>query len=223
MSFQDVSDALRYSQAQGLDKLVLICIANYTDQDHQAWPSVTTLVSDSGTSESTVRRSIQNLIGIGELAKIKEGGIFDNKHVSNTYRVSIRTPVGVCQTGSGCLIDRDMGVTQTPDPIIRTNHITKKKLSLDDCFAMPKSDLLFGCDSQFLQYWKFWVENRWQHKQGPPTLGALEEHLKICKSLGTKRAVDAIRHSVATGKMSIYERPTFDSGHSPRKLNCLGR
>ena len=89
MSFQDISDVLRCSKAGGIDKLILICLANYTDENHLAYPSHSRLAQDAGVERRTVIRAIDRLIELKELTKVEQGGLFDGLHLSNTYRVTL--------------------------------------------------------------------------------------------------------------------------------------
>ncbi len=78
----------------------------------------------------------------------------------------------------------------------------KLKLSVDLVLASVPPDLTLQSPA-FLKAWKAWIENRLQLRN--PTLGSFEEHMTICKRLGEDRAVSAIRHSIASCYLSIYE------------------
>ena len=88
MSWSHVKSALE-SDLQGLDKLVLIVLANHcNDQDGNpkrglAWPSVTTLVKEAGISRATVNRVLNRLEAGGYLAREHHGTR------STHYRLSV--------------------------------------------------------------------------------------------------------------------------------------
>jgi hypothetical protein len=78
----------------------------------------------------------------------------------------------------------------------------KLKLSVDLVLGSVPPDLTLQSPS-FLKAWKAWVENRLQLRN--PTLGSFEEHMRICTRLGEARAISAIRHSIASSYLTIYE------------------
>ena len=73
MSIEAVALALHHSKASGTTKLVLIGIANHLG-DGGAWPSVETLSRYANTSTRQVQRSIQELLGLGEVEVYLQGG-----------------------------------------------------------------------------------------------------------------------------------------------------
>lgn len=73
MSVESISLVLNHSQAVGTTKLVLVGIANH-DGDGGSWPTLETLARYANCSERTVRRHIEELIKLGELKKIINGG-----------------------------------------------------------------------------------------------------------------------------------------------------
>lgn len=68
-----MSLVLNHSKARGTDKVVLLGIANH-DGDGGAWPSLATLARYANVDERSVRRSIANLVALGELAVEYNGG-----------------------------------------------------------------------------------------------------------------------------------------------------
>jgi hypothetical protein len=77
------------SKSQGIDRLVLLAIADAAnDEGNQAWPSIATLKAKTGLSERTVQRSITSLVELGELAVQRNAG---RKGV-NVYSVTMTPP-----------------------------------------------------------------------------------------------------------------------------------
>ncbi len=67
--------ALRVSQAEGYDRLVLVAIGDCCEDDGTgAWPSIPTLAKRARISERTVQRSIQELQALDELDVEKGAG-----------------------------------------------------------------------------------------------------------------------------------------------------
>ena len=75
MSVQAISWVLDYSAARLGAKLVLISIANHAKADGtDAWPSISTLAREAGLSDRQVQRAIKELVEIGELSIVFNGG-----------------------------------------------------------------------------------------------------------------------------------------------------
>ena len=56
------------SRSEGLDRLVLLSLANrYNLEKRGCWPAFTTIARDCGISESAAKRSVKNLSQIGEV------------------------------------------------------------------------------------------------------------------------------------------------------------
>jgi hypothetical protein len=92
----------------------------------------------------------------------------------------------------------------------------KLKLNVDLVLGSVPPDLTLQSPS-FLKAWKAWVENRLQLRN--PTLGSFEEHMRICTRLGEARAISAIRHSIASCYLTIYEPK---SNYKPDNRDRIG-
>lgn len=73
MSIRAVAWALDHSPATATDLLVLIAVADFTDDTGLAWPSIRTLAHRARVSERTVQRCIRNLEAMGQLT-VDTGG-----------------------------------------------------------------------------------------------------------------------------------------------------
>lgn len=83
--------SLHHSKTQGTTKLVLLGIANH-EGDGGAWPSVATLARYAGgVNRRTVQRSIQELIDLGEISCIVNGG-GHGENRPNLYKVTLCCP-----------------------------------------------------------------------------------------------------------------------------------
>jgi len=90
-----MSDVWRHSAADGLDRLVLLAIAdNANDEDGAAWPSILHLAAKTRLHRTTVLRSVRRLETLGELVVTRSFGR------GSRYRIRIE-PVAPCATGSG--------------------------------------------------------------------------------------------------------------------------
>jgi hypothetical protein len=96
MSIKVMTQVWEYSMASGNDLMVLLAIADNANDAGIAFPSVPTLADKARISESTVKRSVKFLVGLGELRieirggtrQIKElnGSIYTQRW-SNRYQV----------------------------------------------------------------------------------------------------------------------------------------
>lgn len=96
MSIKVMSWVWEHSQAQGIDRLVLLAIADSAnDTGGQAWPSRLTLARKAGVDEKTVRRAVLRLVEMGELAVAERAG----QGRANVYSVLMPTQGGQSAPG----------------------------------------------------------------------------------------------------------------------------
>ena len=83
MSILIMSKVWAFSQSTGSERLILLAIADFADDEGRAYPSVTTLAKKARVSERTAQYAIRALVDLGELA------IFESKGPKgcNLYRV----------------------------------------------------------------------------------------------------------------------------------------
>lgn len=128
-----------------LARLTLLCICNYAGADGDSiFPSIKRLTGDTGLSESTVRRKIQELVTAGLLfrsdpalvaAKIKRAdrrptcyrirmngvsGTGCHRDTPSVNGVSQKAPRGVTQSPTGC-----QSLTPDPSGSVRIHHSKK--------------------------------------------------------------------------------------------------
>lgn len=81
------------SRSRGVDRLVLLAIADSAnDHGAEAWPSLSTIAAKAGVDRRTVSRSLTRLVELGELERLRSGGISARGGVSNSYRVVFDYP-----------------------------------------------------------------------------------------------------------------------------------
>lgn len=86
MSVKATSLVWEHSRATGVELLVLLAIADYTNDDGRAWPSQDTIARKARCSDRTVRRVVDRLVELGELAVLREGG---GRGRSAVYRLTL--------------------------------------------------------------------------------------------------------------------------------------
>lgn len=128
MSVQAMVWVFEFSKSKGLDKLVLLSLANRHNLEKGAcWPSRSKLAADCGVHDTTVKRCLRNLVALREVT-IEERPDENGRHESNFYRLPpvekwltegrsqlprgahSSPPWGAHSTGGGC--------SQLPEPVI---------------------------------------------------------------------------------------------------------
>lgn len=129
MSVESITLALHHSRAVGTDKVVLIGIANH-DGDGGAWPSIATLAKYANVKPRTVQRSIANLVELGEVEVVLNGGglRFDADHTRpNLYRLALRCPANCDGTTAHRLTTDPLTPASPPDAHVTPSpdaHVT---------------------------------------------------------------------------------------------------
>lgn len=83
MSIRVLDRVWKQSRAKGGDLLVELAIADFADDEGNAYPSIPTLGKKSRLSDRQVKRSLQNLEQLGELKVLRGKG----PHGTNRYRL----------------------------------------------------------------------------------------------------------------------------------------
>lgn len=73
MSIQAVAWVLDHSESRGLDRLVLICLANHTNPEGVCWPSQRTLAREARISKTAVINAVRRLAELAELEVLSAG------------------------------------------------------------------------------------------------------------------------------------------------------
>lgn len=90
MSITVMSQVWEHSQQSGSSLLLLLAIADYSNEDGEAWPSVPTLAKKCRVSERRIQQMLRTLQDAGELI------ITDDRRygkMSNTFRIVISATV----------------------------------------------------------------------------------------------------------------------------------
>lgn len=67
--------------------LLLLVLANYANENDEAWPSVATLAARARMSERAVQYALRKLVADGDLVVIEEGGRRGGQYFSTKYRI----------------------------------------------------------------------------------------------------------------------------------------
>lgn len=89
MSIRALAWVWEHSEARGLDRLVLLSIADHADEfGGSAWPSFERIAQRCGISRSSAIRCVGRLVDEGELERTVKGGRPGRGGVSNGYRIA---------------------------------------------------------------------------------------------------------------------------------------
>jgi len=123
MSFEAMAWASKQTAYNSVTKLVLMMLANYSDDEHSTWPSYAHLATLCQCTERTVMRSIKSLEADG-LLKVQPRYTDGGKQTSNRFILSVGGDIK--DTPRGDKNDRE-GVTKTTPYTVRNIQIEKKQ------------------------------------------------------------------------------------------------
>jgi len=89
VSLQALTAVWHHSQQKGGDLLVLLALADFADDQNNAWPSVETLAAKARMKERNARYVLRRLEEAGEIELISEGGRVGGRARAATYHVTI--------------------------------------------------------------------------------------------------------------------------------------
>lgn len=75
MSIKVMSKVFEWSEAEGTDRLVMLALADFCDDDHVCFPGIARVAKKCRVSERTVQRSMTNLEATGELERVPGAGL----------------------------------------------------------------------------------------------------------------------------------------------------
>jgi DNA-binding transcriptional MocR family regulator len=91
MSWVAIDRVFKNSKSRGSARQVLVAIAYRANQYGNCWPSINTIVDDSGLSRSTVWRALEELKEMGEIGvspRYREGNSSGIPHrTSSLYQI----------------------------------------------------------------------------------------------------------------------------------------
>lgn len=146
MSIQDISWALKQDVRPAGAKLLLIALANYTNERHECWPSKATLAKDCSMDKRQICRHLAELQEKG-LVRVEER-YQDGAQITSMIQLSVQctvTPSGVDVTG-GSGVEDTPPVAQETLPQWRGRH-TEPSLE-------PSMNHKNVSDEDFEVFWK---------------------------------------------------------------------
>jgi hypothetical protein len=125
MSTEALTWVWKHSKARGIDRLVLVAIADSANDGDtmRAWLRVKSIAEKAAVSERTVQRSVRELVGIGELV-VEQQGAARGDAAASKYRMTMQAGDG-CQAvtpggAEGCQPVTTPGVSLSPPTTLVT-------------------------------------------------------------------------------------------------------
>jgi hypothetical protein len=185
MSVQDLSRVFELSEATNRNRLVLLAIANYTDDDHEAWPSHATLARVTLLSVSSVKRAIGALCESGELEVVVHGAhkFQAANRKSNLYRIHLgRAALDPQEAAGGS--EQAFGGSETASWGVTGELVTIIEPSLEPPL-LELGEIQAETDAVKDEFERLW--KRWPTKSNK--IGSLKAYRKSRKDRGLTEAI----------------------------------
>jgi hypothetical protein len=164
MSIEVMSRVWKHSKASGTPLLVLLCLADFSDDDGECWPKVSTIARKCRLKDARhVKRVIHETLDaeLGEVVVIVEGGKTSGKsrYRSNLYRITVHItddPIGVVEgpplkQGKGGSQTPLKGGSQTPQRVVEgppepslTRQLEPSLISVDSRVPLQEDSISFS-------------------------------------------------------------------------------
>tara|TARA_R110000782_G_C14819205_1_gene413801 strand:+ start:15476 stop:16264 length:789 start_codon:yes stop_codon:yes gene_type:complete len=115
MSFQTMADALKVKTGNVYSKTILLCLANYANEENTCFPSVARISEETEISRRSVQRWLRDLEEKGFITTEKRYD--NNKQTSSIYHINTDAFRGVTVTGGGRLSDLGGASDRRTEPI----------------------------------------------------------------------------------------------------------
>jgi Helix-turn-helix domain len=116
-----------HSKANGTPLLVLLCLADWANDDGECWPSISTIGKKCRLKDNRhVKRVIRELERINEVVVVVEGGKSSRKGGvrSNLYMITVHIPAESMTVADRPPSDYDDGGSQTPQTVVEGPPMT---------------------------------------------------------------------------------------------------
>ena len=182
-----MSKVWAFSQSTGSERLILLAIADFADDNGSAYPAVETLAKKARVSERTVQYSLRALVKLGELAILQGEG----PRGCNLYRV---------QNLQGAPCD-NQGVQDTTKggAVGCTRTISKPSIEPSN------SEVALPFTSQpFADAWQTWLTYRRERKLPTYKPTSLRKQFEQLKEWGERAAIHAINESIRNQWQGLF-------------------
>lgn len=199
MSFQAMAWAVK-QRMQTNPKFVLLMLANYASSEKgDCFPSVETLMADTGLARSTVQRCLKELTENGYISAHERWE--NGRQLSNSYRLVLGWGEGVTQTPRS-ITERPKGVTQTPTGVSQEGpNLSEEPINQPKKAPPPKFDDL-ELKEEFVAFW-----DAYPKRPNNPKQPALVAYLKARKA-GTSKEV-ILAGAMAYAKTRLNKEPEY--------------
>lgn len=204
MSIQHIAYVLDYSRAEHSQRLVLISIANHTNDENDAIASVETYMRETALGERTVQGALKELCSSGELQlQVEDDGMPKlSKYGTRIYRMLFPArqasldeaesappqelrPPAERRAVSAPKPTTSSGVSSSEVPV--APEVLKGADAPTPKISDPLAEILLAPDST-AQYLISRMSDEWQRALSPPVL------IRVGKDFGAAAVLDALRN-----------------------------
>jgi hypothetical protein len=218
MSLEASKAVWKMSKSRLASRIVLLAIADHTNDKGHSWPSITTLREMTGLSERTVQGALKDLVELKEISIRANGG----RNGVNFYTMELAIPVQILPPQS--LRPADSAPPRNPQqepPQSTTDSSPAKFAPKPEPLRTTKGEIVFPVELDnppFRAGWEAWGQYRRERKLSAYTPSGTNMQFAKLKKLGAARAIAAIEHSIAQNYQGIYEDKNHaktNSGSAP--------
>lgn len=199
-----------WSKSSGNDRMVLLALADHSDDDGICFPGIARIAKKSRISERTVQRCFKNLMALGEL-KIEENMGIQTKG-GKTNRFTIKVYGGDKLTGG----DKKLGkvVTESPkggDTAMSPKSSVESSVNHKAANAPLIIPENLKSNPEFMEQWEEWKTYYRERNHRAPTPRSLKANLKDCEAWGPVQSILAIKHSIKCNYQAIFPAKGSDT------------
>lgn len=148
MSIQAVGWVLDNSASRGVDRLVLISLANHANASDLCWPAQRTIAREAGIALGTVSNAVARLVTLGELAVVEPG----TTRTTARYRI-VRPQARTQSSGDERRVHPGVNAESIPgvDRSIKNHQEESDSVQLDDFAFLADPDCV-SCNGRGWRY-----------------------------------------------------------------------
>jgi hypothetical protein len=214
------------SKSEGSDRLVLLALADFADDNGDCFGSWGTMSKKTRLSLSTIARSVRRLRDAGELIETQKSTVRQGRNMATVWQIPMGGVMSNCEggnvrlTGGWCQIDtptkRNSKEQQTQSPQAApvtaaaqppqdkqnpSPPLSSEKAKRKSAFDPTSIPLPHG--PRFRHAWGEWVQHR-KEKRSPLTPLAASKQLKDLAALSEDDAMDCVCKSIKNGWTGLF-------------------
>lgn len=200
MSVKIMSKIWETSKESGGNLLVLLALADWSDERGISWYSIKNIGIKSRLSERQVQRVLAHLVEINAVQIVRQSNGFPGS--TNVYRVLTGDILSEMGDISGKLPMTFESLTGDAHVVRDSKKDIKKKKDIEEALPLPFSS------EEFIETWKEWEQYR-KEKKFPLTNLARKIQFKKAIGMGEKETIHSIYDSISSGYRDFFAPKTI--------------